>query len=73
MWGSLIALAGLWLFVLEAAREAFLSDRWDSRHYPRFMTIKGLPFWAERRSWMEKREHQRRWHIDLLALMKRRR
>lgn len=68
----LIFMLGL---VVEAGREAFHPNikQWAARHYSRTQVTKELPWWAERRSWLERREHKRKWHIDLLARMKPRR
>jgi hypothetical protein len=55
----------LLLLVVEAGREAYLQQVVGSRHYSRVQIAKELPWWAQRKSGREHREHQRHWHIDL--------
>ena len=53
---------------VEVAREAFLGKDWNVRHYIRFSSPGGeFPWWAERKSWSERRAHRMKWHIDLLG------
>lgn len=56
----------------EVAREVYHPNvkNWAARHYPRMMIVRELPWWAERKSGREVREHNRRWHIDLLGRTK---
>jgi hypothetical protein len=55
----------LLLLVVEAGREAYFGKSWDERHYSRVQIAKELPWWAQRKSGREHREHQRHWHIAL--------
>lgn len=74
---STVYLLFLIALVFETAREVYAPDerfkRWADRHYSRIQIETELPWWAERKSGREKREHQRKWHIDLLSRMKPRR
>lgn len=66
------------LFLLGMCAEVFreshfvsAAKNWTVHHYPRMtVNLKELPWWAERKSPGEVREHRRRWHIDLLGRTK---
>ncbi len=71
---SVVYLLFLIGMVVETAREAY-GISWASRHFTRMTSFTHSyrpprDFWTERRSRREKRIHQKRWHIDLLARSK---